>query len=263
MLGTTAISPDPWEERLTAALVSEGYGQFELGKIASENALQNSILDLASEWSGRRLLNLAQLHEILPSEKLNEFRMAAIRMINTHPTYREDLLQRMHPLLRGLLGPDLAVQKNLSLVLSLPGDETSQIPLHSDVMMGHSPFELNLWIPWTPVSATQSMFLLPLSKWRGARSTGELKEGTLQGLFEGWRDSFEFLSMDPGQAVLFWHHLPHGNVVNRERTTRWSLNVRFKNLFSPYGEKGLGDYFVPWKYGPVTEISLRDSRLWV
>lgn len=33
-------------------------------------------------------------------------------------------------------------------------------------------------------------------------------------------------------------------------------------MFSPYQEKLLGDYFVPWKYGEVTEMALSDSKIW-
>ena len=32
---------------------------------------------------------------------------------------------------------------------------------HSDIMLGHPPFEFNLWIPFTKVYSTNSMRLMP------------------------------------------------------------------------------------------------------
>ena len=36
-----------------------------------------------------------------------------------------------------------------------------------------------------------------------------------------------------------------GNIVNIEQETRWSMNCRFKSIFSPYGDKKIGEFFTP------------------
>ena len=36
-----------------------------------------------------------------------------------------------------------------------------------------------------------------------------------------------------------------GNIVNTENETRWSMNCRFKSVFTPYGDKKLGEFFEP------------------
>ena len=51
--------------------------------------------------------------------------------------------------------------------------------------------------------------------------------------------------------MIFNQCLPHGNTHNREKETRWSLNCRFKSVFSPYADK-IGEFFEP-----VTLHSLR------
>ena len=48
-----------------------------------------------------------------------------------------------------------------------------------------------------------------------------------------------------GEVVVFNQALPHGNRVNTENETRWSMNCRFKSVFTPYGDKKLGEFFEP------------------
>ena len=56
------------------------------------------------------------------------------------------------------------------------------------------------------------------------------------------------------RRFLFNQCLPHGNIVNVEKETRWSLNCRFKSVFSPYHDKRIGEFFEP--------ITLRPVSLW-
>ena len=41
-----------------------------------------------------------------------------------------------------------------------------------------------------------------------------------------------------------------------EATTRWSLNCRFKGLFSPYADKRLGEFFEPITLRPASRLGL-------
>ena len=53
----------------------------------------------------------------------------------------------------------------------------------------------------------------------------------------------EWLELKYGQVLIFDQSIPHGNVVNNEIETRWSMNCRFKGIFTPYGDKKLGEFF--------------------
>ena len=55
----------------------------------------------------------------------------------------------------------------------------------------------------------------------------------------------EWININFGEVLIFNQSLPHGNVVNEENETRWSMNCRFKSLFSPYGDKRVGEFFLP------------------
>ena len=59
-----------------------------------------------------------------------------------------------------------------------------------------------------------------------------------------------------GEVMVFNSTLPHGNRVNREDSTRWSLNCRFKSVFSPYCRKELGEHFEPITLRAASRIGL-------
>jgi sporadic carbohydrate cluster 2OG-Fe(II) oxygenase len=57
-------------------------------------------------------------------------------------------------------------------------------------------------------------------------------------------------------VLLFTHTLMHGNRVNAESTARWSMNLRFKGLFTPYSDKALGDFFEPITLRAASRIGM-------
>jgi len=60
-----------------------------------------------------------------------------------------------------------------------------------------------------------------------------------------------------GEILIFNQALPHGNVKNLENETRWSLNCRFKSIFSPYNDKKLGEYFEAITLRKVSQIAMQ------
>ena len=59
-----------------------------------------------------------------------------------------------------------------------------------------------------------------------------------------------------GQALLFAQTLMHGNRINQENESRWSMNCRFKSVFSPYADKKLGEFFEPITLRPATRLAM-------
>ena len=57
-----------------------------------------------------------------------------------------------------------------------------------------------------------------------------------------------------GQALIFntnnYHYIP----INKTSKTRWAINIRLKNLFSPYGERNLLDYYELLKISPLSKM---------
>ena len=65
------------------------------------------------------------------------------------------------------------------------------------------------------------------------------------------------MKVNYGQILIFNQCLPHGNIVNKEKETRWSLNCRFKSIFTPYSDKKIGEFFEPVSLKKVYELALK------
>ena len=117
-----------------------------------------------------------------------------------------------------------------------------------------------MWIPLTDAYETKGIFILPPEPNKNA--TESFKEWMEQGgrelVMQKVKQKLVWPEVPFGSCLLFSPTLFHGSVVNDTDETRWSLNARFKSLFSPYGsqEKGLGSFYLPIRMAPATHFGL-------
>lgn len=192
--------------------------------------------------------------------QLNDLRLRLIDSLQTAPWFRPTYYACARGLLETIVGNELAMQRGLGLSVQLPGDESSVLPLHSDAWSEDSPFEVVLWIPLVDVFRTKSMFVLSLdadAKWR--TRLAEFSSRSVEDFTNAAQDDLRYLDIPYGNVLVFTHTVMHGNRVNRESTARWSINVRFKSLFTPYSDKQLGDFFDPIVVRPATRIGMNYS----
>ncbi|MCE7505300.1 hypothetical protein LZG75_03520 [Polynucleobacter sp. IMCC30063] len=197
-----------------------------------------SIKDPLSE-SG---LNYFHKHiQALNLAELNKFRLETISCINSQLNVSHLVFNAFRDVVIELLGPDILVQKNCNLVLQPPGDPNPS-EIHRDAPL-NSPYEIVVWIPLVDCYKTKSMYILDAK-----HSTKAIEY--LDNNPEDW-DAFEIfsksLAVNPdvkfGQALIFHTGCIHGSEINKEMETRVSLNIRFKNLFSPPGMKNQLEFF--------------------
>ena len=206
--------------------------------------------DQVDEW-------LDTLHGMVSPATVNALRVAVMAHLGDDPSCRRRLVEVARPWLNTLVGNELAIQRRPNLSVQLPGDTESTLPIHADTWSGHSPFEMVVWLPLVDCWGTKSMYVVPQSVaaelWeRFAQRGGQ----TTDDLFEAVADDVTWIEARFGEVVLFDQSLPHGNRTNRESTTRWSINCRVTGLFTPYADKGLGDFFTPVSLRPVTARAL-------
>ncbi len=190
--------------------------------------------------------------------KQNDLRLAIIDALLAAPWFREAYFACARRLLEILVGNELAMQRGLGFSIQVPDDASSVLPLHSDVWSEDSPFEVVLWIPLVDVARTKSMFALPLDRdgaWR--ERMAEYAGRSVEDFFGAVEGDVEYLDVPYGHVLCFTHTIMHGNRMNVEPTTRWSMNVRFKGIFTPYSDKKLGDFFTPITLRPTSKIGLR------
>ena len=145
-----------------------------------------------------------------------------------------------------LVGNELAMQLRVNLSIQLPQDNSSLLPIHADTWSGDSPFEVVVWIPLVDCYGTKSMYILPPEKNNEFDKSFTLQSGSSSGdLYQSIANEVLWLEIKYGEVLLFNQSLPHGNIINKENETRWSMNCRFKSVFTPYGDKKLGEFFEP------------------
>ena len=197
------------------------------------------------------------IHAHVRPETLNPFRLAMIAGINAEPWFRRAYYGIAEQALAAIVGNELAMQRRANLSIQLPADESSLLPAHTDTWSGDSPFEVVVWLPLVDCRETKSMFILPPeANARAAAALAGYDQKGVEALYRDHESEMRFLTVGYGQFLLFDQNLIHGNRVNREPTTRWTFNCRFKGLFTPYADKRLGEFFEPITMRPATRLGL-------
>ena len=179
-------------------------------------------------------------------EDINAFRLKILDKISAESDFRRRYFCLAKSYLEALVGNELAMQMRINLSIQLPMDESSLLPVHTDTWAGNSPFEVVVWVPLTDCYGTKSMYILPpIANQRLNENFSEKAGGDSEALFQSIASDVHWCEVSYGQVMVFDQTLAHGNRVNMENAARWSLNCRFKGVFTPYGDKGLGEYFEP------------------
>jgi sporadic carbohydrate cluster 2OG-Fe(II) oxygenase len=202
---------------------------------------------------------LDRLHDILPVDKLNALRLGLYRALNDRDWFRPTYFGLARRALETLVGNELAMQNRINLSIQMPHDRTSLLDIHADVFSGESPYQVVEWLPLVDVQGTKSMFILPRPKSEAV--TARLREfgaGGMKALYEHVKQDLVWLTIPYGKLLIFCPNFLHGNVINEETTTRWSLNCRVTGLFTPYvsAEKSLGAFYLPITPRPVTRLGM-------
>jgi len=202
----------------------------------------------------KQKINLNLLHKHVEISKLNNFRLRLINMINSDKYFKKHYFNLAKNSLFELVGNELMMQKNINLSIQFPNDNSSLLPIHSDVWSGDSPYEINLWVPLVNCYKTKSMYILdPKYNSNFIKNKNKFKNSVQ--IYNFLKKNLKWLTIKKGQTLIFNQCLPHGNVVNLEKHTRVSMNCRFKGIFSPYGDKKIGEFFVPITTRAMTEIA--------
>ena len=74
---------------------------------------------------------------------------------------------------------------------------------------------------------------------------GAMDGQSAEDLYRAIEDDLVRPDLPFGKVLVFSQNLMHGNRINDTGETRWSMNCRFKGLFTPYADKRLGEFFEP------------------
>jgi sporadic carbohydrate cluster 2OG-Fe(II) oxygenase len=242
------------EKILEKEFMDQGYIIREAANKDALNKINKFVIDMLRRKGGDSLDNT---HESISISKLNAFRLEVIKEINEQSWLRESYYQIAKPYLDILVGNELAMQLRVNLSIQLPGDSSSLLPIHADTWSGDSPYEVVVWLPLVDCYNTKSMYFLPPKAADNLSDNLKLHvQGDSEQLFNEIKDDVSWIKINYGEVLVFNQIYPHGNRVNKECETRWSLNCRFKGLFTPYKDKKIGEFFEPITLRPVTKVSM-------
>jgi len=202
---------------------------------------------------------LNRFHERgLKGAELNEFRVNLIRRLSDEAQAGERIWQAFRQTLLGLVGPDVLVQKATNLVIQQPQTREGT-PVHRDAPP-NSAFEVVVWLPLVDCYGTKGMHILDIKDTERSVDL-QLANVKSQKVMEDYVWSHGEVPTVPfGSGLFFWTGLIHAVPVNGEGETRWSLNIRYKNLFSPFGTKAMPEHFRILELSPLTQAAMDCKR---
>ena len=237
-------------------LYNNGFQVVKIKNLSYLKKIKLKIYDLSIRIERDKYKNIDKyfdhFHKIIKdSTILNEFRIELISKINSNNYIRNNIFKSFENELLNILGPDIAVQKNVNLSVNLPKD-LNVVPIHRDAPPS-SNFDLAIVIPLTTFFNSKNLYVLNLKD--------TYKSLKLYSKNEKRYKSFSIknakkLSIKFGQILVFWPGLKHMVPYNLENESRWSLNIRFKNIFSPYGSKDFLDFYEIIKLSKFTKMNL-------
>ncbi len=238
-----------------------GLVTFELGNYKLFDLIKNKIFESLKIQHHISINKLDEFHKYIKQSELNNIRLNLASILNEDSFASDVIFSNLKIPLQNILGPDIAIQKNVGLSIQIPEDSSSLLHVHSDVFDSDcSPYEIVIWIPLVDCYETKSMFYLPFNEFHSIDEYLKLSENLRKNLSnpEFISNKFKFIKLSPPSVALFSHSIWHGNTINKTSETRFSLNVRVKNVFTPYRGKKLGDFF---KIAEISEFTKLASEI--
>ena len=248
------------ESQTIDQFLEQGYVIFPIEELTILKEIRTWVYEWSIEILGLRERPseehfLDHVQDFVSLAGLNVFRLKLIERMAKAKQLRPAVYALARTRIGWIAGNELAMQRNCNISIQLPNDDSSLLPLHTDVWSGNSPYEIVFWFSLTDCYRTKSIFVLPKSSTdRILLNFKEYSQLSTGQLFQKIKNQLVWLEVPYGHGVIFSHILFHGGVVNEEKQARWSFNVRFKELLSPYAIKEIGESFLPITIRPVTRF---------
>ena len=196
-------------------------------------------------------------HKYVDKNNLNFLRLNLIENNLSKKKFKNYYYQICKKTLEIIVGNELVMQKGINFSIQLPGDNSSLLTMHADTWSGDSAYEAVIWLPLVDCYKSKSMYILPADKYKIFENIfNKHKNKSADNIFKKIKKHVRWIDIKFGEFLIFNQTLPHGNIVNKENETRISMNCRFKSVFSPYGSKGIGDFFEPIELKPITKVAI-------
>ena len=204
----------------------------------------------------KRPLLLNRVHDYLEPNLVNDIRLHVLNTLSADCSPNRLYYYSAKKFIDALCCNELVMQRRISLSAQYPNNYDDILPIHADTWNGVSPYDLNVWIPLTDCYGSMCLYLLERPKLHLINGLSD-HSITSDAIFDRLKDHMTWINIRYGDILIFDQSLPHGYSLNIEDDMQWSMNCRFKNAFSPYVDKLVGEYFVPITLRSSARIGLR------
>jgi sporadic carbohydrate cluster 2OG-Fe(II) oxygenase len=260
MHATDMLTPD--EAAMNQTFLNDGYILSDVEDRGGLDRIRDCVAGLAADHLKISVPDdvdafLNGLHDYVDVPGLNDLRLAVINGMNQQPWLRPTYHALARSVLDTVVGNELVMQRRINLSIQLPEDDSSLLPVHADVWDGDSAYEVVVWLPLVNCFKTKGMYILPpAADSRHAATLSQFAEGTTEDIYHAIQPDLHWPDLPYGKVMVFSQTLMHGNRINLEPDTRWSMNCRFKSLFSPFADKLLGEFFEPVTVRAATRFGM-------
>lgn len=184
-------------------------------------------------------LPLERLHEVLSESQkaLDESELNAVS--KAFYETGERFLELYRRLIRDVVGPlfgeDLYFQATPTLRFQFPGQKgfNWRPRIHSDIMLGHPPAEVNIWLPFTRAFGTNTMLIASLEDSSAILeslgydfATFALRVQKDEAFWQACAKKMHPAELEYGELLLFDPRCLHATQNNDTDSTRISMDVR-------------------------------------
>jgi len=245
---------------MNSTFKTSGFEIIPADDLSALNNFQKLIRDTSHKLIGEKangvvIDDLNSLHKAFKSpEDANSFRLKLTSQLSNQVDTGTKVFEIFRTKLEPLVGPDVLVQKTPNLVFQ-PPEYPIPTELHRDAP-ANSPYEVIVWLPFVDCFNTKSMYVLDREHSQIAAEHIKQNPNDKNGFDEILLEHAALMEVPYGSALIFWSGLFHGSIINKESESRLSMNIRYKNLFSPTGLKDQLRYFNVLQTSQLTELGL-------
>ncbi len=252
------------EKEISEDFIKNGFIKKKVDDTDSLAFISNTLKNIILNFSNLKSKNVSEdnilenIHKHIDYNDLNHFRIYCINEISKNHDVKAAYYKIFKKYADIIIGNELAMQKKINLSIQIPNDKSSILNVHADTWSGDSAFETVCWLPMVDCLNSMCMFILPEYNYSHfEKKYAESKNKNSDYLYDSIKKYLKWVDINFGELLVFNQNLPHGNIVNIEKNTRWSFNCRFKGIFTPYKDKKIGEFFEPITLRASSKIGLK------
>ena len=187
---------------------------------------------------------LDTLHQVVPADKIQQLMADTTQALlkNKFYDYYDTMIQDQ---VVSTLGKEVLIQKFGNLRILPPNqDQIGAVLLfHQGRWVGNGMGLRTIWMPFTDCYESNSMQMLDLDISRKITRESVKEQWSYEKLQQVCVDNCWPVTLQPGQAHLFFQEHIHGNIPNRTNKTRVSIDIRLLIKDDQPNRKWPGAYF--------------------